>query len=265
MSTHTHQERGRHDQPPHRAVVGVVTLDLGDERVQDEDLDQPGDGQIRGGKLLPEPARDPLGAWWRFHGAVPARRLIGPGRSPTVPRLPPDPRSGSLGPLRASTFRATSRGPAATVGGRAVLPAMAARSIHGSRRSAGLGWFQSSTVNPSWVDRTRIWEWTKTGTKTGGAPRRASTACSWRSQQPVLTITVRLPSARASSDIAGAWVWPDTNTAISRREGVPAIGGGRRRPGAGGWPRPRGTALDPTPALGDLAPGRRPHARPSGG
>jgi hypothetical protein len=134
-----------------------------------------------------------------------------------------------LGPLRASTFRATSRGPAATVGGRAVLPAMAARSIHGSRRSAGLGWFQSSTVNPSWVDRTRIWEWTKTGTKTGGAPRRASIACSWRSQQPVLTITVRLPSARASSDIAGAWVWvwPDTNTAISRREGVPAIGGGR--------------------------------------
>jgi hypothetical protein len=68
---HTHQERRHHDQPLHRAVVGVVALDLGDERVQDEDLDQPGDGQVRGGKLLPEPARDPLGAWWRFHGGRP--------------------------------------------------------------------------------------------------------------------------------------------------------------------------------------------------
>jgi hypothetical protein len=43
----------------------------------------------------------------------------------------------------------------------------------------------------------------------------------------VLTITVLLPSARASSDIAGAWVWPDTNTASSKLDMSPAIGGGR--------------------------------------
>jgi hypothetical protein len=72
-----------------------------------------------------------------------------------------------------------------------------------------------------------MWVWTKVGTNTGGAPSRASTGWSWRSQQPVLTITVLLPSGRASSDIAGAWVWPETNTASSKLGMSPAIGGGR--------------------------------------
>src|SRR5215831_6481561 len=49
----------------------------------------------------------------------------------------------------------------------------------------------------------RTWVWTKTGTNTGGVPSRALTGRSWRSQQPVLTITVSRPSARLSVDMAG--------------------------------------------------------------
>jgi hypothetical protein len=65
---HTDQEGGHYDQPLGRAVAGVAALDLGDQRVQDQDLDQSSDGQIRGGELLAEPAGDPLRAWGRFHG-----------------------------------------------------------------------------------------------------------------------------------------------------------------------------------------------------
>ena len=53
---HAHQERGGGDQPVHHAIVGVVVFDLRNERVEDEDLDQPGDGQVGGGELLAEPA-----------------------------------------------------------------------------------------------------------------------------------------------------------------------------------------------------------------
>jgi hypothetical protein len=68
---HTDQEGGHHDQPLGRAVVGVTSLDLGDQRVEDEDLDQSGDGQVGGSELLAEPAGDPLRAWRRFHGGRP--------------------------------------------------------------------------------------------------------------------------------------------------------------------------------------------------
>jgi hypothetical protein len=52
---HAYQERGRDDQPVHHAIAGVVAFDLGDERVEDEDLDQAGNGQVGGGELLSEP------------------------------------------------------------------------------------------------------------------------------------------------------------------------------------------------------------------
>jgi hypothetical protein len=52
---HTHQEGGGDDQPVGHAIPGVVALDLRDERVEDEDLDQTGDGQVGGGELLSEP------------------------------------------------------------------------------------------------------------------------------------------------------------------------------------------------------------------
>jgi hypothetical protein len=39
-------------------------------------------------------------------------------------------------------------------------------------------------------------------------------------------VTVARPSARTSVEIAGAWVWAETNTASSRRAAVPAMGGG---------------------------------------
>jgi hypothetical protein len=83
-----------------------------------------------------------------------AAQVLGPG-----PRRghPGSPSAG--GGRRTAIWRASSRCSAAA-GWRGVLPAMAARSIHGSCRSAGLGWSHSSTDTPPGVHRTRTWEWT---------------------------------------------------------------------------------------------------------
>src|SRR5262249_36911087 len=132
--------------------------------------------------------------------------------------------------------RATSGGAGAAGGWGGVRPAIATRSIQGSRRAAGLGCSHSSTTTPAWPDRTRTWVWTKTGTKTDGAPSHAWTGLSWRSQQPVLTITVSRPSARLSSDMAGVLGCAGANTPISPGRAVPAPCG---RPAcAPGRPRP---------------------------
>src|SRR6266545_4488322 len=128
---------------------------------------------------------------------------------------------------RATTRRSTIRGAAFLGGWVGILPAIATRSIQGSRRSAGLGCSHNSTTTPPLPARTRTWERTKAGANTGGTPSRAGTGWSCRSQQPALTITVRVPSGRVSVEIAGAWVCPETNTAMPGGGTAPAIGGGR--------------------------------------